>query len=217
MRPARGGSPGWFVRIDTVGLEAYARAYSGRWRAAVGLLQTLVVAICLGMDAFSVGLAVGGRLGRASARQAFRLAFHFGLFQFAMPLAGWALGRAAVGRVEQWDHWIAFGLLLAVGLHMIVEAVRGGKRLGRKSDPTRGWMLVGLSVATSIDALAVGVGFGVLRLAMFRSAVVIGAVAAVMTLIGLRSGGALRLWMGRRMEAIGGLVLIVLAVRMLTI
>jgi putative Mn2+ efflux pump MntP len=88
---------------------------------------------------------------------------------------------------------------------------------GLARDATRGWSLVGLSVATSLDALAVGVGLGILRQRLIRSAVVIGVAAAIMTLVGLQSGRGLRLWVGRRMETVGGLVLIGLAFRMLLI
>jgi len=181
----------------------------------MGIIETLVVAICLGMDAFSVALGVGSK--GATARQTFRLSFHFGLFQFLMPLIGWLAGRSAVGVVQAYDHWVAFGILLAVGLHVIVESFAREKETTDKHDPTRGWSLVGLSVATSIDALAVGVGLGILGRQLFWSAVAIGVVAAAMTLAGLQSGRALRVWVGRRMETVGGVVLVGLAFRMLMI
>jgi len=181
----------------------------------MGVLETLLVAFGLGLDAFSVALGVGSK--GATARQTFRLSFHFGLFQFFMPLIGWWVGRGAVGVVRAYDHWMAFAILLAVGVHMIVESFGHAKKAAGARDATRGWPLVGLSVATSLDALAVGVGLGILRQRLIRSAVVIGVVAAVMTLVGLQSGRVLRLWVGRRMETLGGLVLIGIAFRMLMI
>jgi putative Mn2+ efflux pump MntP len=182
---------------------------------AMGVVETVVVAVCLGMDAFSVALGIGSR--GATARQTFRLSFHFGLFQFLMPLIGWTIGRSAVGVVQAYDHWVAFGILLAVGLHMILESFGPEKERTDKRDPTRGWSLIGLSVATSIDALAVGVGLGLLGRPLVGSATVIGVVAALMTLAGLQSGRVLRLWVGHRMETLGGMVLIGLAFRMLLI
>ena len=181
----------------------------------MGVAETLVVAVCLGMDAFSVALGVGSK--GATARQTFRLSFHFGLFQFLMPLIGWAIGRGAAAVVRDYDHWVAFAVLLAVGLHMIVESFRPKTDTASERDMTRGWWLVGLSVATSLDALGVGVGFGVLGRRLVYSAMVIGVVAASMTLVGLRSARLLRAWVGQRMEAVGGLVLVGLAFRMLAI
>lgn len=180
----------------------------------MGPVETLVVAICLGLDAFSVALGVGSK--GATARQTFRLSFHFGLFQFLMPLLGWGAGRSAVGVIRSFDHWVAFAILLAVGVHMIVESLSGEKgEAAKERDATRGWSLVGLSVATSIDALAVGVGLGVLGRPLLGSAAVIGVVAGLMTLIGLQSARVLRLWVGKRMETVGGVVLVGLAFRML--
>ncbi|MCX8037627.1 MAG: manganese efflux pump MntP family protein [Candidatus Sumerlaeia bacterium] len=179
----------------------------------MGTWETLLVAFSLGMDAFSVALGVGSR--GATARQTFRLSFHFGLFQFLMPLIGWQVGRGAAGLVAAYDHWIAFGILTAVGLHMIVESFTHEMEKAVSRDLTRGWSLVGLSVATSIDALAVGVGFGVLGQRLLGSAVVIGLTAGLMTLVGIQAARTLRLWVGRRLETVGGLLLIGLAVKML--
>lgn len=181
----------------------------------MGIAETLIVAVCLGMDAFSVALGVGSK--GATARQTFRLSFHFGLFQFFMPLIGWAIGRSAAGVVRDYDHWVAFAILLAVGLHMIVDSLRRERDTTGGRDMTRGWWLVGLSVATSLDALGVGVSFGVLGRQPVYSALAIGVVAGLMTLIGLQSARALRVWVGRRMETVGGLVLVGLAFRMLMI
>ncbi|MBM3333450.1 manganese efflux pump [Candidatus Sumerlaeota bacterium] len=178
-------------------------------------VEIVIVALCLGMDAFCVALGVGSK--GATARQTFRLSFHFGLFQFLMPLIGWSIGSSAVGVVQSYDHWVAFAILLGVGLHMIIESLREERRGFDGRDPTRGWSLVGLSLATSMDALAVGVGLGILRQRLIGSAIVIGIVAGAMTIAGLHSGQMLRLWIGRRMETIGGLALVGLAFRMLSI
>jgi len=185
----------------------------------MGIAETLVLAVGLGLDAFSVALAVGGALGRATKRQTFRLSFHFGLFQFLMPLAGWALGRGAVGFVRDYDHWVAFGLLFSIGAHMIYGSFQkdGARAAAAVRDPTRGWSLVGLSLATSLDALGAGVGLGILGRRLFWAAAVIGLVAGAMTLAGIRAGGRLHFWAGRWMETLGGGVLVGLSIKMLWI
>ncbi len=126
------------------------------------LIVLFGIAIGLAMDAFAVSIAVSVTLGGTSRRQTFRLAWHFGLFQALMPIIGWIAGRSVRPLIESWDHWLAFALLTIVGGRMILEAVRGGDREGRSSDPTRGWSLVVLSIATSIDALAIGLSFAAL-------------------------------------------------------
>ena len=106
------------------------------------LLPLLGLAIALAMDAFAVATATGMRLGSASPRQTFRLAWHFGLFQALMPVLGWAAGLTIRSLIESVDHWVAFVLLALVGGKMIVEAVRGDEDEDEASDPTRGWSLV---------------------------------------------------------------------------
>jgi putative Mn2+ efflux pump MntP len=186
-----------------------------RWRVEdkMNLPEILVIAVCLGMDAFSVALAVGSR--GATGRQTFRLSFHFGLFQFLMPVIGWSFGRGAAELIHSYDHWVAFAILFIVGFHMVLESFRTESEDRRGRDPTRGWSLVGLSVATSIDALGVGVGIGVLGQRLVYPALIIGAVAGLMTLIGIRLARRLRTLVGRRLETLGGLVLIGLAFKML--
>ena len=121
--------------------------------------EILVLAFVLGIDAFSVALAVGTR--GSTFRQTFRLSFHFGLFQFMMPIIGWLLGKNALSFVEHYDHWVAFGLLFVIGAKMIYEAFRHiPEQIAR--DRTRKWSLVALSLATSIDALGAGIGMGIL-------------------------------------------------------
>jgi hypothetical protein len=108
------------------------------------------------MDAFAVALAAGVVLRPLCFRPCFRLAFHFGLFQALMPVIGWLAGLTVQGFVAAWSHWIAFCLLVWVGGHMIREALAGEEGGARPTDPSRGMTMVALSVATSIDALAVG-------------------------------------------------------------
>ena len=170
------------------------------------------VALGLAMDAFSVAIGVSVALGGTSKRQTFRLAWHFGLFQALMPVVGWLAGSSVRPLIERWDHWLAFGLLVFVGGRMILEALRGGGDERPRTDPTRGWSLIVLSVATSIDALAVGLSFAALGVRVWFPAVVIGLTAGALTLVGTLGGRALGARFGSRMAVVGGIVLIVIGV-----
>ncbi len=171
------------------------------------------IALGLAMDAFAVAVGVSVGLGGTSRRQMFRLAWHFGLFQALMPIIGWAAGTTVRPLIEGWDHWIAFALLTLIGGKMIVEALRGGAADVTTPDPTRGWTLVGLSVATSIDALAVGLSFAALGIEVWFPAAVIGLTAGAMTVLGTLGGRTLGLRLGNRMSAVGGIVLILIGYR----
>ncbi len=176
----------------------------------VDLIVLFGIAIGLAMDAFAVSIAVSVALGGTSRRQTFRLAWHFGLFQALMPIIGWVAGRSVRPLIESWDHWLAFALLTIVGGRMILEALRGDARDDRSSDPTRGWSLVVLSIATSIDALAIGLSFAALGVEVWLPAAVIGLTAAALTLIGTLGGKALGNRFGSRMAVIGGTLLIII-------
>jgi putative Mn2+ efflux pump MntP len=181
-------------------------------------VETLFIAVALGCDAFAVGLGVGTRF--CLPRQVFRLSFHFGLFQFLMPLAGCFIGQNLVGFARDWAPWVAFGLLALIGGKMTYESLRPEKHEQVQdcgADPTRGFSLVALSLATSMDALGVGFGLGILGQGLFFSATVIGIVACTMTWAAMRLGNQLSAAFGRRMETAGGLILIAIAFKLLTL
>jgi putative Mn2+ efflux pump MntP len=169
------------------------------------------------MDAFAVAIATGIVLGTVSGRQTFRLAFHFGLFQFLMPLIGYLAGMTVERWIRAYDHWLAFALLGFIGGKMVYEGARGeGDEGDGGKDPTRGMSLVILSVATSIDALAVGVSLGVLHTdAIVYPGIVIGIVACTFTAAGLHLGKRLGRAFGKRMEVAGGIVLVGIGVKIL--
>lgn len=175
--------------------------------------EILGLAVALGCDAFAVGLAVGAKCHRS--RQVFRLSFHFGFFQFAMPLAGWALGRAVVEFTRQWAPWLAFAVLIFLGLKMIRESFQDDEGAGACADPTKGMSLIALSVATSIDALGVGFSLGIMNGDILWAAIVIGLVAGVMTLGAMKLGKRLSSRFGRRMGVLGGIILIIIAFKLL--
>jgi len=173
------------------------------------------IALALAMDAFAVALGTGMNLATLTGRHLFRLGFHFGLFQALMPIVGWLAGQSVQERIAAWDHWIAFGLLGFVGGHMLKEAFSEDEERSTVHDPTRGMSLVLLSVATSIDALAVGFSLSVLGVEIWAPALVIGVVAGIMTVIGMLLGRRAGDRWGPRVEIAGGLILIGIGVKIL--
>jgi manganese efflux pump family protein len=178
-------------------------------------LTLLGIALGLAMDAFAVAIGAGLQLCDVTKRQTFRLAWHFGLFQAFMPILGWLAGLTLVDYIAPVDHWIAFGLLAFIGGKMIYEALKHQEEDVDRCDPTKGWRLIMLSVATSIDALAVGLSMALLGVDIWYPALVIGVVAGVLTMVGLELGSRFGSLLGRRMEVIGGLILIGIGVKIL--
>jgi len=175
-------------------------------------VEIILVAFALSVDAFAVSLAAaaGGRMN--GPRSTFRLSFHFGLFQFLMPVIGWAAGTTFAPLIGAFDHWVAFVLLSVVGLRML-HAARKPAEHRRGDDPSRGMNLVALSAAVSVDALAVGLSLAMLQVDIWTPGVVIGLVAAGMSWLGIHLGGKLHARLGRIAECIGGVILIAIAVR----
>jgi len=182
----------------------------------VSALEILLIAVGLAMDAFAVSLAAAAGGWTTSWRARFRLWFHFGLFQALMPVIGWYGGARLDRWVDAWDHWLAFGLLVWIGVRMIRGARRSGdQERDPADDPTRGRNLVGLSLATSLDALAVGFSFSFLDLDVWTPALIIGVVAAAFSLAGCLLGGRLGRAAGPRLEMLGGVVLVLMGLRIL--
>lgn len=168
------------------------------------------------MDAFAVALASGILLKKVDARQTFRLSWHFGLFQALMPIIGWSLGLTIYNFIESFDHWVAFFLLAAIGTKMIVEVFKTTTN-EMTQDPTKGSKMVLLSIATSIDAFAVGLSICMLRASIWLPAFVIGIVACGFTIVGLHLGK----WVGVKSKLgdyaglAGGVILLGIGFRIL--
>ncbi len=175
----------------------------------------VLLALALAVDAFAVAVGTTITLAGASPRQVFRLSFHFGLFQAVMPVIGWFGGRSLGDLIDGWDHWLAFALLAIVGGRAIYHALTTAGVQQRLRDPTRGRSLVMLSVATSLDALAVGVSLGLGSVSIWYPALIIGCVTGILTLAGMLLGGRLGAHFGQRIGVAGGLVLIGIGVKML--
>lgn len=177
-------------------------------------LWLLGIAVALAMDAFAVAVSAGMVVRPPTIRGMFRLAFHFGLFQALMPVLGWAAGQQVAGPLQEVDHWVAFGLLSILGGKMLWDA-RTPDRPPRSDDPTRGLLMVSLSVATSLDALAVGLSLALVGISIWFPAVVIGVVAASLSAIGFGLGTRLGSAWGRRAEVLGGCILLIVGLRIL--
>jgi len=169
------------------------------------------------MDAFAVAVFSGAFLKNVSMRQIFRLSWHFGLFQAMMLVLGWCAGLTIRSFIEKYDHWVAFGLLAIIGSNMIMDAIREKDDNKRKNDPTKGISLVVLSLATSIDAMAVGLSISILKLSIWIPALVVGIVAGLFTIAGLKMGSKAgsSLKIDRYAEFLGGLVLMAIGINIL--
>ena len=181
-------------------------------------LTLLTIAVALAMDAFAVSLATGICLRPPKASQTLRMAGAFGLFQAAMPVAGWVLGLTVRSYMEAYANWAAFGLLALIGGKMIWEGVKGSEDENcDPKDPTTGFRLLMLAVATSIDALAVGLSFSVLGEPIWVPALVIGVVCFLITVLGMRIGCMARRvsMVSRYAEVLGGVTLVLIGCNIL--
>lgn len=178
-------------------------------------LVVFIIAISLAMDAFAVSITNGICIPRFGYRDAVRQGLYFGAFQFIMPIIGWYLGSSVQGYIETVDHWIAFLLLGLIGGNMIRES------LNKEESPSdcppcavltrKGLTLQ--AIATSIDALAVGVSFAILDVDIVSAAAMIGIVAFVLSFIGGMAGSRLGDIFQKRTELLGGLLLILIGAK----
>jgi putative Mn2+ efflux pump MntP len=197
-------------------------------------LTLLLLAVGLGVDAMSVSMAIGVRWH--GARQKFRLAWHMGLFQFLMPLLGYAVGHALADLVADFGTYLAAAMVFLIGLKMLIEAVRATPgqvaenivhaeeqfeekvlHHPHRSDPTKGWSLLVLSVATSLDAMVAGFSVAMGGGQILRMAMVIGLVAAVMVHVGMMASQRIGQKLGRPAEIAGALLLMGLAISFLVL
>ena len=179
------------------------------------MLQTLLIALSLAMDAFAVSVSTGVAVPGFSPRQAGRIGAWCGFFQFAMPLVGWFLGSSVKTYIEAVDHWIAFGLLALIGGSMIREALHPGAQEAPAVDLSVRRLFL-LAFATSIDALAVGITMAFMNdVNILLSALVIGLVAFLMAMLGGLLGRRLGQLFQKRATLLGGLVLVLIGGKIL--
>ena len=180
----------------------------------MSLLELLAVALGLSMDAFAVSIAEGMIVRQVTPSHTARVAVHFGAFQGLMPLLGYAGGAYVQSFISTWDHWVAFGLLIALGVKMLADAALGFETHEPRG-PASGLRLIGLSIATSVDALAVGVTLGLLHAGIWLPAAIIGLVTGAVCAVGVQLGDRLGPRLGRWAEVLGGLTLAAIGIRIL--
>jgi putative Mn2+ efflux pump MntP len=179
------------------------------------LLTVFFMAWGLSMDAVAVSLASGCAATRVTLGPALRMAFFFGFFQTLMPVLGWLAGLSFKTAIAGFDHWLAFALLLFIGVKMILEARRAGGSCPRAGLPGLP-ILLGLAVATSIDALAVGLSLSLLAVDIITPVLIIGLVTFLLSLLGVLAGRRFGTLIAGKAEILGGLVLIAIGFRILT-
>lgn len=176
------------------------------------ILTILIIAAGLAMDCFAVSLSAGITLKRTAFSYKLKVAALFGGFQAGMILVGWFGGSSFSGHIDAFDHWIAFGLLAFVGGKMIYEAFHEKEE---KCDYCSNRTLVMLSIATSIDSLAVGVGLAFLKAPVVLSAAVIGLMSFLAPFVGISIGEKAGEKLGSKAEIAGGIILILIGVKIL--
>lgn len=177
------------------------------------LMTITLISIGLAMDALAVSLGIGTAGQIPTLRGKLRLAAHFGILQALMTGFGWLAGETIVQYVKGFDHWIAFALLGYVGINLIRSGFASdGRDFDR--DPSRGKLLIMLSLATSIDAFAVGLSIAFIKVSILLSILMIGLVALLLSAAGLFAGIRLGESFGKRMEILGGFILLGIGIRL---
>jgi len=179
------------------------------------LISIIFIAFGLAMDAFAVSITCGFTISSPKRWKALKIAFSFGFFQALMPIIGWLAGKTLSIYIKQFDHWVAFGLLTFIGIRMIYKAADTKTDYKTIVDPSNNPMLLMLSIATSIDALAVGVTFAFLHVNIFLPVLIIGIITFFISTFGLLIGHKLGDYLGKRFEIIGGFVLIGIGIKIL--
>ncbi|MET0547687.1 MAG: manganese efflux pump MntP [Xanthomonas sp.] len=176
----------------------------------MSFLSILLLGIAMSTDAFAAAVGKGAAMQRPRWADALRAGLIFGCIEALTPALGWVLGQAASKYVVAFDHWIAFGLLGALGVHMIVAGLKPEPDAPEEAAPKRHgfWSLAATGFATSIDAMAVGVGLAFLDVNIVEVAAIIGLCTLTMVTLGIMLGRALGALAGKRAEIVGGALLI---------
>ncbi|MEH6387104.1 MAG: manganese efflux pump MntP family protein [Pseudomonas profundi] len=171
-------------------------------------IALLLLALAMSTDAFAAAIGKGASLKNPHFTEALRMGLIFGTIEAITPLIGWLIGKSASSYVEAWDHWIAFSLLVALGLHMIYEGLKPGTEAAEK--PSRqSFLKISLTaIGTSIDAMAVGVGLAFIDVNILFAAGLIGLATTIMVTIGIMLGRVMGSLLGHQAEIFGGLTLI---------
>lgn len=175
----------------------------------MNLSATILLAFGMSMDAFAASIGKGATLHKPKFSEAVRTGLIFGAIETLTPLVGWGLGMLASQFILEWNHWIAFILLVFLGGRIIVEGFRGDSDEACEAPHRHGfWLLVTTAFATSLDAMAVGVGLAFLQVSIVTTALAIGCATFIMSTLGIMVGRFIGPLLGKRAEILGGIVLI---------
>jgi putative Mn2+ efflux pump MntP len=178
------------------------------------LLTIFLIAVGLSFDTFAVSVSTGITISFIRFWQAVKIAATLALFQGLMPLAGWFLGNQVSSYIIIYDHWVAFGLLSFLGIKMAWESLKKDEKKSN-FNPLNRMVLLGMAIATSIDALIVGVSFAFINLNIYLAILVIGGVTFFVSMIGMLFGKKVGDKLGKRVEIIGGIILVGIGVKIL--
>ena len=178
------------------------------------LFTVVLIAFGLAMDSFAVSITSGISVKTQRINSALKIAAFFGLFQACMPIIGWLAGLSVVEFISGFDHWVAFGLLSLIGCRMIYESIKTEPKK-KEINYLSVYVLLMLSVATSIDALAVGLSFAFLRISIATPIIVIGVVTFLLSFLGVFAGHKFGNFFGKRIETVGGLILVGIGIKIL--
>ena len=179
----------------------------------MGVLEIVLISIGLAMDAFAVSICKGLSMKKMSWKKAVIVALYFGIFQGLMPVIGYLLGTSFESFVTKIDHWIAFGLLTLIGINMLKEAF--SNEAESCNDNVDFKTMVVLAIATSIDALAIGITFAFLQVNIVLASLMIGVITFVICIIGVKIGNKFGDKYERKAETVGGLILIIMGIKIL--
>jgi putative Mn2+ efflux pump MntP len=182
----------------------------------VNPISLIFLALAMSTDAFAAAIGKGSSLHKPRFIEALRTGLIFGVIEAITPIIGWAIGHAASRFVESWDHWIAFTLLLILGLHMIYNGLKHDDESEEEKPGQHSFLILAVTAfATSIDALAVGVGLAFVDVNILVAAGAIGLATMTMVTIGVMLGRVLGTMVGKRAEIVGGVVLMLVGATIL--
>lgn len=181
----------------------------------VSVFEIILISIGFAMDAFGVSIGKGLSMPVGENRRKVTLAFLFGLFQFLMPVMGWLIGRQFIDVISEWDHWIIFGLLGYLGIAMIREGLSDETDEDDDKQFLGAWEMMMLSVATSLDAMAVGLTFAFMPINVWKASTMIGVITFGISLIGIYLGKFMGQFVGKYADILGGGVLILIGTKIL--
>ncbi len=180
----------------------------------MGIVEIILIGLGLAMDAFAVSVCKGLSMKKLNWKKAIIIGLYFGIFQMLMPIVGYFLGTAFEGFVTSVDHWIAFILLLIIGGKMIAEAL-GNEDSKNCNDNVNFKTMIVLAIATSIDALAVGITFAFLQTNIILASSIIGIITFFVSLIGVKIGNRFGNVYEKKAEFVGGLILVIIGLKIL--